>query len=129
MSVPNADKTGCGPAPSNWPKTPKQKRRESFLCPKGLEACPVNGKGRGKKAIFECIDVSTNVESCGGCPEEVGGQGEDCTAFDERATASCVKGMCRYECPAGWKVGKKGCERGMRGQKVLGAYTRKSARR
>lgn len=38
----------------------------------------------GKPVGWECVDTSSDVESCGGCewPVSGKGQGEDCSAMD-----------------------------------------------
>ncbi|OCF43441.1 hypothetical protein I317_02741 [Kwoniella heveanensis CBS 569] len=63
---------GLNPAqPSGWVKRQQRQRlrREQFrlsngLCPSGLTACRVEG---GNSMAFECVDIDTELESCGGC--------------------------------------------------------------
>ncbi len=67
-------------------------KKRGLKCSPGLMACPVSG---GKTGAFECLDIATELTSCGGCWSD--GTGVDCTTFDDRATASCVKGKCQCE--------------------------------
>jgi hypothetical protein len=48
-----------------------------------------------------------DIQSCGACWST--GEGEDCTAFDDLATASCVMGKCQYKCPIGYNLTPTGC--------------------
>ena len=79
------------------------KRSKQPLCLPGHQAC------RNPKGQLECIDTSSHLTSCGGCPGS--GRGTDCTAFDPMATAVCVQGGCRYSCPKGYRMAATGCER------------------
>jgi hypothetical protein len=86
------------------------------MCPNNIEKkCPVSRSkaivgrredagGVGNFGIdpeidpYECLDVRTNLESCGGCvPEgEIVGPdgGKDCTAIDHINAVKCVAGKC-----------------------------------
>jgi hypothetical protein len=103
------------------PATPSNNARRSVgrttaMCPNPAEKrCPVS-KARamvgqrsnvdGPEAFgidpelgpYECLDVRSNLESCGGCvPEgEVRGEdgGQDCTAIEHVSTVECVSGKC-----------------------------------
>lgn len=80
-----------------------------MMCPPGHKACPVKS---GQRNWFECIDVSSDLLSCGGCRGQ--GDGEDCTAFDPIASAQCVRGQCQFECPKGYTLTLIGCEKASR---------------
>jgi len=76
------------------------KSRTAPLCPSGLEACPVSGLTAGD---YECLDVTTELESCGGCVSL--GQGRDCTAIPGAWNVGCEQGTCAvYSCAAGYRV-------------------------
>jgi hypothetical protein len=56
-------------------------------CPRGQTACYVGDSSqrpRGRVLSYECLDTSTNIESCGGCqyPRDGQIQGQDCTELD-----------------------------------------------
>ncbi|GAA5986231.1 hypothetical protein JCM5350_007591 [Sporobolomyces pararoseus] len=60
--------------------------RREHLCPLGHSYCSLaNGLGQ------ECIDTSSNLESCGGCP---GKGGVDCSALPGVAASACVQSQC-----------------------------------
>jgi len=48
------------------------------------------GLGSGGGA-YECIDIRSNLEACGGCP---GDGGVDCTALYGVSDVECTKGRC-----------------------------------
>jgi len=62
-------------------------------CPKfGQKLCPIL-HGRGGD---ECVDVASDLESCGGCmgvPVELGG-GVDCTQISGARDVACRRGQC-----------------------------------
>lgn len=45
---------------------------------------------------YVCKDLQTDIHNCGGCGAI--DEGEDCTVFDDRATATCHAGECQCEC-------------------------------
>jgi hypothetical protein len=55
-------------------------------------------KAHGDLADDDSIDTQHDLQSCGGCFSQ--GKGEDCTVFDDMASASCVAGKCQCECQA-----------------------------
>ncbi|KAK0198304.1 protein priA [Armillaria mellea] len=75
------------------------KSRAVSLCPFGLDACPIAGlTGNGD---YECIDTSSDLEACGGCPTL--GEGEDCTAISGSWNVACENRQCRvYTCVPGY---------------------------
>lgn len=74
------------------------KRRTISLCPKGLDACPIEGALGGD---YECLNVLNELESCGGCASI--GKGQDCTAIKGAWNVGCEQGRCAvYSCTAGY---------------------------
>ncbi|GAA5887227.1 hypothetical protein JCM16303_007383 [Sporobolomyces ruberrimus] len=66
-------------------------RREA-LCPYGHSLCTVsNDSLLGGGGGFECIDTSSNLESCGACP---GQGGVDCSALPGVSASACVESVC-----------------------------------
>ncbi|EJT98492.1 hypothetical protein DACRYDRAFT_57420 [Dacryopinax primogenitus] len=89
------------PASSQRRRHVSTRRRE---CPKdGQKICPIL-HGRGGE---ECVDVETDLESCGGCmdsPPELGG-GVDCTQIQGARDVACRKGKCVVSrCAPGWRL-------------------------
>ncbi|GAA5872814.1 hypothetical protein JCM8547_005711 [Rhodosporidiobolus lusitaniae] len=60
-------------------------------CPVGERACPVPG-GNGGEDEWECLDVSSELSSCGGCPGERASV--DCLALPGVANVGCVNSRC-----------------------------------
>lgn len=80
---------------------------EGKLCPAGLAACPIEGRGEFQ---YECLDSQSDLQSCGGCASM--GTGEDCTAIPGARWMGCRVGKCEvYSCKAGWKLNKGRCEK------------------
>ncbi|WWC91991.1 uncharacterized protein L201_006945 [Kwoniella dendrophila CBS 6074] len=87
---------------------------ESF-CPVGLKACKLSGND--DDFAFECLNVNTELESCGGClygdygisnqlPHQTYGQ--DCTSLPGVAmgAVTCTSGECvAYACEQGYELG------------------------
>ncbi|GAA5931135.1 hypothetical protein JCM10213_000225 [Rhodosporidiobolus nylandii] len=70
-----------------------------LLCPIGETACPIFPRA----GTYECVDVSTELESCGGCI--VKGAGEDCTEIQGAQGVTCQSGGCVvFTCQPGWKL-------------------------
>ncbi|KZT30388.1 hypothetical protein NEOLEDRAFT_4783 [Neolentinus lepideus HHB14362 ss-1] len=118
--MPNPPTPSC---PSGWswlnwlcsPNTPQPSGRHKravhksrTLCPAGLEACPVSGlRGMNASMDYECLDTTSELESCGGCAST--GKGQDCTAIEGVWNVGCNKGSCVvYSCAAGYKLGADG---------------------
>jgi hypothetical protein len=90
-----------GHGAGNWKR--HQKARSVPLCPTGLDACPISGL----TTEYECLDTSTELESCGGCASV--GQGQDCTAIKGAWNVGCDKGRCKvYTCFAGFLLSADG---------------------
>ncbi|KAJ6557974.1 hypothetical protein B0H19DRAFT_1149334 [Mycena capillaripes] len=78
------------PAPSHRPRA-----QEILRCPRAHMLCPIYGS-----TLFECVNVQTSLESCGGC---VGmgtdSEGRDCSAIEHVADVRCIGGRCEVmEC-------------------------------
>ncbi|WVQ72706.1 hypothetical protein IAR50_002266 [Cryptococcus sp. DSM 104548] len=81
------------------------------LCPRGLAACPIPGVA-GALDQYECLDSSSDLQSCGGCVSL--GSGQDCTALPGARWMGCNGGVCEvYSCKRGWARAANGtvCER------------------
>ncbi|KAH9944387.1 uncharacterized protein BXZ73DRAFT_96876 [Epithele typhae] len=66
------------------------KARSTSVCPAGMEACLTSTTGLSDN--FECVDTSSDLESCGGCASV--GAGEDCTAITGSKNVGCRAGEC-----------------------------------
>lgn len=78
--------------------------RDVPACPRGLDACPISGLTSGD---YECLDISAELESCGGCTSV--GQGQDCTAIKGAWNVGCDRGSCKvYSCFAGFRLSVDG---------------------
>jgi len=94
------------PKPSQWKKRAPIKRDYTQLCPLGLTACPITSLS-GPLTDFECLDITNELESCGGCASI--GQGEDCTAIRGAWNVGCEQGRCAvYTCAPGFKRARDG---------------------
>lgn len=99
-TAPDATRATCTPT-----STARMNRRSKIpVCEIGHAACPV-----GRRKLLECVDISSHLTSCGGCPGS--GEGVDCTASDPMASAACVRGRCQYACPRGYGMTVQGCRR------------------
>ncbi|GAA5862731.1 hypothetical protein JCM8547_003528 [Rhodosporidiobolus lusitaniae] len=63
----------------------------SLKRPVGERACPVSG-GNGGEDEWECLDVSSELSSCGGCPGERASV--DCLALPGIENVGCVNSRC-----------------------------------
>ena len=74
----------------------KVRRNKIPNCPVGADLCPVpSTKG------FECLDIKSSLEACGGCPYSPGSV--DCTSIPGAESVSCVDGKCEvHSCASGW---------------------------
>ncbi|GHJ85925.1 hypothetical protein NliqN6_2327 [Naganishia liquefaciens] len=89
------------------------------LCPAGLEACYTSDMSMslGKPVGWECVDTSSDVESCGGCewPVSGKGQGEDCSSLDGVNEVSCNRGKCEaLSCMRGFVLNGTECVKGLK---------------
>lgn len=70
------------------------------LCPPGLEACYTSDMSMkyGRPVGWECVDTSSDVESCGGCEWPVAGQqqGQDCSDMAGVSRVSVSPKRCSY---------------------------------
>lgn len=84
-------------------------------CPRGLHACAIPGA----EHTYECLDTSTELESCGGCSsgyfDNVNGTiGTDCSRIDGVALGgvSCDRGHCQVtHCRKGYRLKHGQCVR------------------
>ena len=89
----------CQPTPSGVPQDRARRRRALHLCPSNTKACKLQGTRMG----FECVDIMTNLEQCGGCDYEAGSV--DCTTLPGVESVGCVDGQCEiYGCADGFKL-------------------------
>jgi hypothetical protein len=83
------------PSPSSYGI---EENRNGTLCPATLAACPIEGSD----GLFECLDTSSDLQSCGGCPGL--GHGSDCTILPGARWMGCNSGVCEvYSCKKGWR--------------------------
>jgi len=80
-----------------------QKQKQVQFCPSGLSQCPV----KGVLGEYECIDTTSELESCGGCASV--GKGKDCNTIAYATTSSCLGGVCVVlACDSGYKISADG---------------------
>ncbi|RSH91731.1 hypothetical protein EHS25_009100 [Saitozyma podzolica] len=78
------------------------------LCNNGKTACPVNAGSASVTASsslingkFECLDIKSNIDSCGGCVSE--GQGQDCSSIEFVEDVTCHNAQCKViSCEMGY---------------------------
>ncbi|ORY26669.1 hypothetical protein BCR39DRAFT_460192, partial [Naematelia encephala] len=71
-------------------------------CPGGLKACNL-GDGASWKGAYECLNITSAVDSCGGCIAE--GLGTDCTDIKGAEDVDCVQSQCVVtSCAPGFAV-------------------------
>ncbi|WVW79141.1 hypothetical protein I302_101107 [Kwoniella bestiolae CBS 10118] len=83
--------------------------KKRALCPAGLTACKVS---QYESDSFECIDTTSELESCGGCAHgefnnPAGPLGVDCSALPglARGGVTCNAGQCQaFACQRGWTL-------------------------
>ncbi|WWC86095.1 uncharacterized protein L201_000966 [Kwoniella dendrophila CBS 6074] len=101
----------------------KKKDYSSFLCPGGSIACPITTSDLNEiteesvtklesslntladwfKIGFECIELETELNSCGGCLAL--GSGQDCSLISNARATGCESGTCQvYSCYDGYVV-------------------------
>ncbi|KAH9475155.1 Protein priA [Psilocybe cubensis] len=100
---------GC---PSSYGKRSLSESSGKLLCPVGLAACQIIGRGTES---WECVDTKQDLESCGGCmiqssrPGFYKEEGVDCTAINGVSDVSCIEGKCRVRrCMPGYLVNEAG---------------------
>ncbi|KAI5480264.1 hypothetical protein MNV49_001223 [Pseudohyphozyma bogoriensis] len=75
-------------------------------------ACAAQGKKycSGSDGVkYECLDVMTSLESCGGCDEKDGAV--DCSELPHVAEVECRQGLCRIgSCMPGWVLRANACD-------------------
>ncbi|KII94348.1 hypothetical protein PLICRDRAFT_424813 [Plicaturopsis crispa FD-325 SS-3] len=102
QTPPPSSSTSSWPKPSgHYKRAVAHKSRAEMLCPQGLNACPIPGLS-GYGTDYECLDVQTELESCGGCAST--GAGVDCTSIKGANAVGCESGTCAiYTCKAGFR--------------------------
>lgn len=101
----------------------KKKDYSSFLCPGGSVACPIppesleditpqsvttleqslNSLADWFKVGFECVELDSELNSCGGCLAL--GAGQDCSLIANARATGCETGSCAvYSCYDGYVV-------------------------
>ncbi|KAI0761993.1 hypothetical protein BD413DRAFT_644539 [Trametes elegans] len=97
-------------------------------CPRGHQRCPVYGGGA--RAASECVDVRTDLESCGGCVAPLGagpGGGRDCSAIPHVDSVTCRKGQCVIgRCASGFVVSADGSKCVASTLNIQGQYRRRA---
>ncbi|GAA6005931.1 hypothetical protein JCM10207_007279 [Rhodosporidiobolus poonsookiae] len=107
------------------PKPPSNTRQRVAVplggasCPTGFTLCPVRAGLSSGGFEFACIDTTTSLTHCGGCPNIGAGfwnpgdkEGVDCMAVEGVASAACVDSKCRiFSCAANYEFNLKtgGC--------------------
>ncbi|GAA96541.1 uncharacterized protein L969DRAFT_88149 [Mixia osmundae IAM 14324] len=104
-------------------KAKARKKRDlakETLCPTGESACPIAGSHTyqfasvfldkldstsamsiGDGLAWECIDPTSQIDSCGGCAAR--GEGTDCTSIPHSRGVGCHKGTCTvFSCVDGF---------------------------
>lgn len=97
----------------------RTKERKPFLaCPAGLVPCIANTDGEtAADDVYECVDVSSSLQSCGGCSlrrnqdgDIEQGDGLDCTSLRHVKSVECQASQCRItSCRAGFQRTSLGC--------------------
>ncbi|EIW59555.1 uncharacterized protein TRAVEDRAFT_147597 [Trametes versicolor FP-101664 SS1] len=122
-----------GSFPSGYKRAPRALPRE---CARGHQSCPIYGVragGAGYVRGHECVDVRSDLESCGGCVaddapangERSAGGGRDCSAIPHVDSVTCSAGACVIgRCEQGFSVSADG-SRCVRSLSVQAAYYRR----
>ncbi|KAJ7624720.1 hypothetical protein FB45DRAFT_924085 [Roridomyces roridus] len=89
-------------------------REAQKSCKTGWTACGIPGSSSSR--AWECIDTSSDLESCGGCTADTissltgSTTGVDCTLIPDVADVACIKGKCAVRrCLPGFKVVGTAC--------------------
>ncbi|KAM0788196.1 hypothetical protein ACM66B_001355 [Microbotryomycetes sp. NB124-2] len=111
-----------GATVSQRARVKKAKVVKQTLCPLGEVACPIADSASFEMAVthhfsapfneysgvmagaggYECLDVQSSLESCGGCAST--GEGEDCSAIPHALGVGCEAGTCHvFSCAPGFK--------------------------
>ncbi|KAK4058326.1 hypothetical protein OIO90_000483 [Microbotryomycetes sp. JL221] len=111
-----------GATVSQRARVKKSKIVKQTLCPLGEIACPIADSESFEMAVthhfsapfneysgimagaggYECLDIESSLESCGGCTST--GEGQDCTAIPNALGVGCDLGKCHvFSCAIGFK--------------------------
>lgn len=98
---------------------PRKRATPSSLCPAGETACPISGSASflfsanqavmqgSSKQGWECLDVLSDISSCGGCASK--DEGVDCTTLAHAGAVGCEAGQCViFSCLEGFAVALDG---------------------
>ncbi|GAA5952295.1 hypothetical protein JCM3765_001931 [Sporobolomyces pararoseus] len=78
---------------------------DHLKCPDGERACPIGGS-----TGYECLDVTSTLDSCGGCPGEA--SHVNCLALPGAAGVTCRESQCVIaSCFPGWRYLNGRCHR------------------
>ncbi|KAF8531711.1 hypothetical protein JB92DRAFT_2690761 [Gautieria morchelliformis] len=95
----------CGNFPSCSSQRAKRDAGRDATCAKGLSVCRIRGRSSFE---VECVDVSKNLWSCGGCDiplHPTDPTGVDCTAIHGVHDVSCLNSRCVVDrCKANFQV-------------------------
>lgn len=90
---------GYRPKPSGGYYRRQRRDQQDAMCPVNQVACPISANTTG----HECIDVKTEITSCGGCTSN--NEGENCLAIEGADEVGCESGACRvFSCRNGFKL-------------------------
>ncbi|KAI0360657.1 hypothetical protein OH77DRAFT_707344 [Trametes cingulata] len=115
------DSSGCAPVHRTSLKVRLHKRASINTLAAAQSTCGTHETvcgtyGRANR-IFQCVDVGSSLDNCGGCmvpnpfadPSSGREAGVDCSAVPHVADVSCVSGTCAVRsCRAGWTVNDQG---------------------
>lgn len=82
-------------------KNHDDKRSAKRYCPAGWKVCPIHRGTQWSSDAQECVNVMSDLESCGGCvtDDSLDGEvnsdgGRDCSAIPHVGTVRCLHGGC-----------------------------------
>lgn len=87
-----------------------QRRSLPKRCPTGQRACAIS-TAPSLANVFDCIDTTSDIESCGGCAYPARGEvaGQDCTSLPFVDVVECVAGGCLISsCQRGYALSSNG---------------------
>ncbi|KAI0946558.1 hypothetical protein AcW1_009991 [Taiwanofungus camphoratus] len=104
----------CGSFPGGCGSAVPRRKRGAPTCAAGKTPCGIVGGSSGRG--WECVDITSDLESCGGCmvPSPFASvraaPGTDCSAIDNAASVACHASKCAVSaCTAGY-VPSPGCD-------------------
>ncbi|PIL31523.1 hypothetical protein GSI_06225 [Ganoderma sinense ZZ0214-1] len=98
--------------PSGKPHRRESSIRKRSACGSGMTACGIYGRANGIGSAWECINTTTDLESCGGCAiplDDSSPDGVDCTAIPGVVDVACRAGSCVVNrCIPGYEISTDG---------------------